>query len=112
MTNIVSLLASAATLLAIGVLIGSGLHTRGIDRRYRDVSQLVRELNDQQDAIPKSAYPREHRGESPLKQHGMALPLLNRNGPGRAAEAQRPRRYDPQSGHGPGRSERQAEWAG
>ncbi len=59
MTTIMFVLASAATLLAIGVLIGSGLHTQAIDRRYREVAQLVREFNDRQDGMPKRAYPRD-----------------------------------------------------
>jgi hypothetical protein len=32
----------------VGVLIGSGLHTRAIDRRYRRVAQLVRELHERE----------------------------------------------------------------
>ena len=61
MTNIMFVLASAVTLFVVGVLIGLGLHTQGIDRKYREVSQLVRGLNDRQDAMPKGTYSREMR---------------------------------------------------
>ncbi|MGB8996923.1 MAG: hypothetical protein WCC65_16665, partial [Pseudonocardiaceae bacterium] len=46
MTNIVLLL--AALLFAFGVLIGSGLHTRAVDRQYRRIAQRVRELHELQ----------------------------------------------------------------
>jgi hypothetical protein len=46
MTNIVLLL--AALLFAFGALIGSGLHTRAVDRQYRRIAQRVRELHELQ----------------------------------------------------------------
>lgn len=49
MTNIMFVLAGA--LLTVGVLIGSGLHTRAIDRRHRQVAQLVRELHELEVAL-------------------------------------------------------------
>lgn len=38
--------AGATVLFCVGVLVGSGLHTMGIDRRYRDLARLVRYLNE------------------------------------------------------------------
>ncbi|MEO7194733.1 MAG: hypothetical protein ABIZ05_07900 [Pseudonocardiaceae bacterium] len=35
-------------MLLVGVLIGSGLHTRAIDRRYRRVARLVQELHERE----------------------------------------------------------------
>lgn len=55
MTNIMFLL--AGVLLAIGVLIGSGLHTRAIDRKYRQVAQLVRELHEREEVLARSDCP-------------------------------------------------------
>ncbi|MGH3865199.1 MAG: hypothetical protein ACRDQ4_03510 [Pseudonocardiaceae bacterium] len=57
MTNIMFLL--AGVLLAVGVLIGSGLHTRALDRKYRQVAQLVRELHarEREEALARSVYP-------------------------------------------------------
>ncbi len=49
MTNIMLVL--AGVLLPVGVLIGSGLHTRAIDRRYRRVAQLVRELHEREEIL-------------------------------------------------------------
>lgn len=51
MTNIIIMFVLAGVLLTVGVLIGSGLHTRAIDRRYRRVAQLVRELRDREEAL-------------------------------------------------------------
>jgi hypothetical protein len=51
MINVMLVLASV--LLAVGVLIGSGLHTRAIDRRYRRVAQLVRELHEREEILAK-----------------------------------------------------------
>jgi hypothetical protein len=39
MTNVMFLL--AALLFALGVLIGSGLHTHAVDRQYRRVAKRV-----------------------------------------------------------------------
>jgi hypothetical protein len=49
MTNIMFLL--AALLFALGVLIGLGLHTQAVDRQYRRVEQLVRELHELEEAL-------------------------------------------------------------
>lgn len=49
MTNI--MFALAGLLLAMGVLIGSGLHTRALDRKYRQVAELVRELHEREEAL-------------------------------------------------------------
>jgi hypothetical protein len=49
MTNIMFLL--AALLFALGVLIGLGLHTQTVDRQYRRVAQLVRELHELEEAL-------------------------------------------------------------
>ncbi len=54
MINIMFLL--AGVLLAVGVLIGSGLHTRALDRKYRQVAQLVRELHEREEALARSYY--------------------------------------------------------
>lgn len=51
MTNIMFVLAGA--LLTVGVLIGSDLHTRAIERRHRQVAQLVRELHEREEAVAK-----------------------------------------------------------
>ncbi len=37
--------------LVVGVLIGAGLHIRAVDRRYRRVARLVRQLRVQQEAL-------------------------------------------------------------
>jgi hypothetical protein len=59
MTNIMFVL--AGLLLAMGVLIGSGLHTRALDRKYRQVAELVRELHEREEALAsdlaRSGYP-------------------------------------------------------
>jgi hypothetical protein len=55
MASIIFLL--AGILLTVGVLIGSGLHTRAIDRKYRLVAQLVRELHEREKALAQSDYP-------------------------------------------------------
>lgn len=50
MTNII-IFVLAGVLLTVGVLIGSGLHTQAIDRRYRRVAQLVRELHEREEVL-------------------------------------------------------------
>ncbi len=37
--------------LVVGVLIGADLHIRAVDRRYRRVARLVRQLHAQQEAL-------------------------------------------------------------
>ena len=46
----------AVGLLVVGVLIGSGLHTRAINRRYRRVAQLVRELHELEEDLERSGH--------------------------------------------------------
>ena len=45
----------AALLIAFGVLIGSGLHTHAVDRRYRQVAHRMRELHELEDALAEQA---------------------------------------------------------
>lgn len=40
--------------LLVGVLVGSGLHTRAIERRYQRVAQLVRELHEREEALAET----------------------------------------------------------
>lgn len=42
--------------LLVGVLLGSGLHTRAIDRRYQRVARLVRELHEREEALARTGY--------------------------------------------------------
>jgi hypothetical protein len=44
---ILFVMAGATVLFCMGILVGSGLHTRSIDRKYRRLAQLVRYLNEQ-----------------------------------------------------------------
>ena len=46
-----ALFVMAGALFCMGVLVGSGLHTRSIDRKYQRLAQLVRHLNEQDVAI-------------------------------------------------------------
>jgi uncharacterized membrane-anchored protein YhcB (DUF1043 family) len=55
MTNTMFVLL-AVGLLAVGVLIGSGLHTRAINRRYRRVAQLVQELHELEEDLERSGH--------------------------------------------------------
>lgn len=45
--TVLFVVAGAMVLFGMGVLVGSGLHTRSIDRKYRRLAQLVRYLNEQ-----------------------------------------------------------------
>ncbi|MCA1707515.1 MAG: hypothetical protein LC808_31295 [Actinobacteria bacterium] len=45
--TILFMVAGATVLFCMGVLVGSGLHTKSIDRKYRRLAQLVRYLNEQ-----------------------------------------------------------------
>ncbi|HET9254792.1 MAG TPA: hypothetical protein VFO16_06270 [Pseudonocardiaceae bacterium] len=49
MVSIVFLL--AVLLFFLGVLTGSVLHTRALDRRYRQLTQRVRELRELEEAL-------------------------------------------------------------
>ncbi|MGH3936474.1 MAG: hypothetical protein ACRDS1_16100 [Pseudonocardiaceae bacterium] len=51
MVNVMLVL--AGVLLAVGVLIGSGLHSRALDRRYRRVAQLLRELHEREEILAR-----------------------------------------------------------
>jgi hypothetical protein len=44
---ILFVIAGETVLLCVGVLVGSALHTRSIDRKYRCLAQLVQYLNEQ-----------------------------------------------------------------
>jgi len=95
MTNILFVLAGVAVLLVVGALIGSGLHTRAIDQRYRQVGQLVRELNERE-AMTKRGYTR-----GVYEEPGLTLPQFNGNGAGHPVNVPSPRRYDAPPDCGP-----------
>lgn len=81
MTAIVLALAAAALVLGIGILIGSGLHTRAVDQRYRQVAQQVREVNEREDMILwLTATPgnRVALHEVPRPRNSDRRPLLNK----------------------------------
>jgi len=40
--------------LLVGVLLGSGLHTRAIELRYQRVARLVRELHEREEALAET----------------------------------------------------------
>jgi len=101
MTNIMFVLTSVVVSLAVGVLIGSGLYTRGVDRRCRQLAQLTREYNEREEATARSAYPRAVCEGCPLELCRLMVPSVNGNGVGRPAEVPSPRRYDPQRGRRP-----------
>lgn len=96
MTNVLFVLVGEAVLLAVGVLIGSGLHTQGVDRRYREVAQLVRELREREEAMAKSRYTRGMY-EGP----GLTVPPVNGNGADQPVDVPSPRRHDAQYDGGP-----------
>lgn len=66
MTNTLFFLLWVTVLLCVGVLIGSGLHTTSIDRRYRDVAQHVRHLNEREDVPAGRDNPTKICGKCPL----------------------------------------------
>lgn len=100
MTKVLLVLAGVAVLLAVGALIGSGLHTRSIDRRYRQVAQLVRELNEREEAMARSGHTRAICEGCPLELPGLTLSPVNENGAGQAVKVPSPRRYDAQHDSG------------
>lgn len=55
MANIIFGLAGLS--LVVGMLIGSGLHIRAVDRRYRRVAQLVRQLHEQEEELAEERLP-------------------------------------------------------
>lgn len=79
------MVAGSIVLLAVGVLIGSGLHTRAVDRRYWRVARLVRELYEREEALARSDYLRE----PPL----LTLPPVTGEAAGRPAEVPHLRGY-------------------
>lgn len=90
--NIIVLgLVVAAALLAVGVLIGSGLHGRAVDQKYRRLAHLVRELNELQEAPSGRGHSREIRGgrapdvSTLVPQARQHDPLLGRGSALRAA---------------------------
>lgn len=95
MTNIMFVLTSVAVLLAVGVLIGSGLHTRSFDRKYRQIAQLTREWNEREEAMARSAYPSAVCEGCPLEFCRLMLPSVNGNGVGRPADLPTCRRAKP-----------------
>ncbi len=46
MDTILFMVAGATVLFCVGVLVGSGLNTRSVDRQCRRMAQLVRYLNE------------------------------------------------------------------
>ncbi len=56
MINTIMFVAGVTVVLGVGVLIGSSLHTRSIDRRYRRLAQCVRQLNERQWALDSRGY--------------------------------------------------------
>ena len=45
--TILFVMAGATVLFCVGVLVGSALHTRSIDRKYRRLARLVQYINEQ-----------------------------------------------------------------
>jgi hypothetical protein len=55
----------AGVSFAIGVLIGSALHANAVDRRYRQLAVLVRQLHEQEEILGRVGYPTLPHGEYP-----------------------------------------------
>ena len=47
----------AVLLVCLGMLLGSSLHTKSIDRQYRRITQRVQRLNEQEAAMDRRSYP-------------------------------------------------------
>jgi len=47
----------AVLLVCLGMLLGSNLHTKSIDRQYRHIAQRVRRFNEQEAAMDRRGYP-------------------------------------------------------
>jgi len=74
MTDTILFLAGVMALLGVGVLIGSSLHTRSIDQRYRRLGQRVQHLNAREAALDARGLPAVNCGSCPLEiHHGMLL---------------------------------------
>ena len=71
--NAVLFLAGLTMLLGIGVLVGSGLHSRGIDQKYRRLAQCVRHLNAREAALDARSHPAAICGSCPLEILGTIL---------------------------------------
>ena len=81
MTNTILFLAGVLMLLGVGVLIGSGLHTRSIDREYRRLAQRVRHLNERETALDARESPTAICGGCPLEIHQGTLLIRERPRP-------------------------------
>jgi len=81
MTDAMLFLAAVLVLLGVGVLIGSSLHTRSIDRQYRRLAQRVRYLNERETALGGRGYPAAICGSCPLEIHRGTLLLSERLSP-------------------------------
>ncbi len=73
MTDSLLFLAGVLVLLGVGVLIGSGLHTRSIDYQYRRLAQRVRHLNARERALDVRDCPAAVCGSCPLEIQGTLL---------------------------------------
>ncbi len=73
MTDTILFLAGVTMLFGVGVLIGSGLHTRSIDRQYRRLAQRVRKLNERERALDARGDPARVCGSCPLEIQGTLL---------------------------------------
>ncbi len=76
MHTILLMVAGATVLFCVGVLVGSGLNTRNVDRRCRRMAQLVRHLNES--GAVMDGKPAEYR----------AGPARNQASAGRSARAE------------------------
>jgi len=81
MTDTILFLAGVLMLLGVGVLIGSGLHTRSIDRQYRRLAQRVRHLNDRETALDAGGYAAAICGNCPVEIHQGTLLIRERPRP-------------------------------
>lgn len=81
MTDTILFLAGVLMLLGVGVLIGSGLHTRGIDRKYRRLAQRVRHLNELERVLDARGRPAAICGSCPLEIHQGTLLIRERPPP-------------------------------
>jgi hypothetical protein len=78
--NTILFLAGVTILLGVGVLIGSGLHTRSIDQEYRRLAQRVRHLNARETVLDARRYPAAICDSCPLEIHRGTL-LIERPPP-------------------------------
>ncbi len=69
MTDTMLFLAGVTVVLGVGVLIGSGLHTRCIDRQYRRLAQRVRHLNAREATLDARGYRAAICDSCPLNTH-------------------------------------------